>query len=152
MKKMGMAIVTSAVLLSAAACGQANSANRTPETPAKVYFIREINAQSLVKIYAACLQNLLKLYEALGREAKGNVAVKLSTGEPGGNNFLQPALIGDLVRKVDGTIVECNTAYGGGRASTADHLKAAADHGFTAIAPVDIMDAEGETALPVRGG
>lgn len=141
MKKMGMAIVTSAVLLSAAACGQANSANRTPETPAKVYFIREINAQNLVKIY-----------EALGREAKGKVAVKLSTGEPGGNNFLQPALIGDLVRKVDGTIVECNTAYGGGRASTADHLKAAADHGFTAIAPVDIMDAEGETALPVRGG
>ena len=133
--------MTSAVLLSAAACGQANSANRTPETPAKVYFIREINAQNLVKIY-----------EALGREAKGKVAVKLSTGEPGGNNFLQPALIGDLVRKVDGTIVECNTAYGGGRASTADHLKAAADHGFTAIAPVDIMDAEGETALPVRGG
>ena len=81
MKKMGMAIVTSAVLLSAAACGQANSANRTPETPAKVYFIREINAQNLVKIY-----------EALGREAKGKVAVKLSTGEPGGNNFLQPAI------------------------------------------------------------
>ena len=51
-----------------------------------------------------------------------------------------------------GTIVECNTAYGGGRARTADHLKAAADHGFTAIAAVDIMDAEGETALPVEGG
>ena len=80
------------------------------------------------------------------------MAVKLSTGEPGGSNFLQPALIGDLVKKVDGTIVECNTAYGGGRASTADHLKAAADHGFTAIAPVDIMDADGETALPVKGG
>ena len=142
MKKMGMAIVTSAVLLSAAACGSATrAANGEQETKSKVYFIREINAQNLVKIY-----------EALGREAKGKVAVKLSTGEPGGNNFLQPALIGDLVRKVDGTIVECNTAYGGGRASTADHLKAAADHGFTAIAPVDIMDAEGETALPVRGG
>ena len=80
------------------------------------------------------------------------MAVKLSTGEPGGSNFLQPALIGDLVKKVDGTIVECNTAYGGGRASTADHLKAAADHGFTAIVPVDIMDADGETALPVKGG
>lgn len=128
-------------MLLSAACGQANSANRTPESPAKVYFIREINPQNLVKIY-----------EALGREAKGRVAVKLSTGEPGGSNFLQPALIGDLVKKVDGTIVECNTAYGGGRASTADHLKAAADHGFTAIAPVDIMDADGETALPVKGG
>ena len=141
MKKLGIAITTSAVLLLSAACGQANSANRTPEAPARVYFIREINPQNLVKIY-----------EALGREAKGRVAVKLSTGEPGGSNFLQPALIGELVKKVDGTIVECNTAYGGGRASTADHLKAAADHGFTAIAPVDIMDAEGETALPVRGG
>lgn len=141
MKKLGIAITTSAVLLLSAACGQANSANRTPEAPARVYFIREINPQNLVKIY-----------EALGRKAKGRVAVKLSTGEPGGSNFLQPALIGELVKKVDGTIVECNTAYGGGRASTADHLKAAADHGFTAIAPVDIMDAEGETALPVRGG
>ncbi|MCD8034688.1 MAG: DUF362 domain-containing protein, partial [Alistipes sp.] len=89
---------------------------------------------------------------ARGLEASGNVAVKISTGEPGGTNYLQPALIAGLVDRVDGTIVECNTAYGGGRASTADHLKAAADHGFTAIAPVDIMDAEGETALPVRGG
>ena len=94
----------------------------------------------------------MKIYEALGREAKGRVAVKLSTGEPGGHNFLQPALIKDLVQKVNGTIVECNTAYGGGRANTESHLKAAADHGFTAIATVDIMDAEGETELPVTGG
>ena len=56
------------------------------------------------------------------------------------------------MQKVGGTIVECNTAYGGGRASTENHLKAAADHGFTAIAPVDIMDAEGEVSLPVKGG
>ena len=78
--------------------------------------------------------------------------MKLSTGEPGGHNFLKPELIKDLVQKVDDTIVECNTAYGGGRASTENHLKAAADHGFTAIAPVDIMDAEGEVSLPVKGG
>ena len=97
-------------------------------------------------------ENLVKIYEALGREATGKVAVKLSTGEPGGHNFLQPALIKDLVQKVKGTIVECNTAYGGGRADTENHLKAAKDHGFTAIAPVDIMDAEGEVALPVKGG
>ncbi len=88
----------------------------------------------------------------MGREATGKVAVNLSTGEPGGHNFLQPALIKDLVQKVKGTIVECNTAYGGGRADTENHLKAAKDHGFTAIAPVDIMDAEGEVALPVKGG
>lgn len=107
----------------------------------KVYMFKEISPENLVKIY-----------EALGREATGKVAVKLSTGEPGGHNFLQPALIKDLVQKVKGTIVECNTAYWGGRADTENHLKAAKDHGFTAIAPVDIMDAEGEVALPVKGG
>ena len=110
------------------------------ETP-KVYMFKEISPENLVKIY-----------EALNRKATGKVAVKLSTGEPGGHNFLQPALIKDLVQKVNGTIVECNTAYGGGRADTESHLKAAADHGFTAIAPVDIMDSEGETALLVHGG
>lgn len=120
-----------------AGCGAQTAATQPPT----VYFTREISPAALVRIY-----------EALGRPAEGRVAVKLSTGEPGGNHFLQPALIGDLVRKTGGTIVECNTAYGGGRARTEDHLKAAADHGFTAIAPVEIMDAEGEVALPVRGG
>lgn len=112
----------------------------TQDAP-KVYLFSEITADNLVKIY-----------EVLGREATGKVAVKLSTGEPGGYNFLQPALIKDLVQKINGTIVECNTAYGGGRSNTAAHLRAAEDHGFTAIAPVDIMDAEGETELPVSGG
>ena len=97
-------------------------------------------------------EGLLAVYEALGREATGKVAVKLSTGEPGGHNFLQPSLIKDLVQRVNGTIVECNTAYGGGRSNIADHLRAAEEHGFTAIAQVDIMDAEGETRLPVEVG
>ena len=76
----------------------------------------ELPAKNLPKVFLykeISPENLVKIYEALGREAKGNVAVKLSTGEPGGNNFLQPALIKDLVQKVNGTIVECNTAYGG---------------------------------------
>ena len=107
----------------------------------KVYMLKDITPQ-----------NMIRLYDALGRKAKGKVAGKLSTGEPGGHNFLQPTLIKDLVKKVNGTIVECNTAYGGGRADTDSHLKAAADHGFTAIAKVDIMDADGEVALPVQGG
>lgn len=107
----------------------------------KVYMFKEINSANLVKIY-----------EALGREATGKVAVKLSTGEPGGHNFLQPALIKDLVQKVNGTIVECNTAYAGKRAKTEDSRKAAEDHGFTAIAKVDIMDADGSVKLPVKGG
>jgi len=119
---------------------QEKASEKNMEVP-KVYMFTKISAENLVKIY-----------EALGREATGKVAVKLSTGEPGGHNFLQPALIKDLVKKVNGTIVECNTAYGGGRADTENHLKAAKEHGFTAIAPVDIMDADGEGALPVKGG
>lgn len=97
-------------------------------------------------------EGLMAIYEALGREATGTVAVKLSTGEAGGHNYLQPDLIKDLVQSVDGTIVECNTAYGGSRASTAMHLQVAEDHGFTAIADVDIMDAEGSISLPVENG
>ena len=131
-----------ATMFMAAACGGTTCGSESTEkAPAEVYLIREINPQNLVRIY-----------EALGRKATGRVAVKLSTGEPGGHHFLQPALIAPLVRQIEGTIVECNTAYGGGRADTENHLKAAADHGFTAIAPVDIMDADGETALPVTGG
>ena len=106
----------------------------------KVYMFKEISSENLVKIY-----------EALGREAKGKVAIKVSTGEPGGHNFLDPQLIKALVQNVNGTIVECNTAYGGRRSSTAEHLKATEEHGFTSIAPVVIMDAEGETELPLQG-
>ena len=119
---------------------QEKASEKNMEVP-KVYMFTKISAENLVKIY-----------EALGREATGKVAVKLSTGEPGGHNFLQPALIKDLVKKVNGTIVECNMAYGGERADTQNHLQAAKEHGFTAIAPVDIMDADGEVALPVKGG
>lgn len=107
----------------------------------KVYMYKEISSE-----------NLLKIYDMLGRKAEGRVAVKLSTGEPGNDNYLNPDLIKDLVHKVNGTIIECNTAYGGGRADTESHLKAAADHGFTAVATVDIMDADGEVPLPVAGG
>lgn len=105
----------------------------------RVYMTREITPEALVKVY-----------EALGRSADGRVAVKISTGEPGGHNFLQPALIKNLVQKVKGTIVECNTAYGGQRSTTAEHLQAARDHGFFDIADVDIMDAEGEIRIPVK--
>lgn len=123
-------------------CAATPEKTEASKSPAKVYMTRDISPEGLKAVY-----------EALGRKAVGKkIAVKLSTGEPGGNNYLKPALIGELVRSIDGTIVECNTAYGGGRAATEDHLKAAADHGFTAIAPVDIMDAEEEVRLPVEGG
>ena len=120
----------------------AESAETAAEnTPATVYMTTEISPDAI-----------LKLYKALGREAKGKVAVKISTGEPGGHNFLNPQLIEPFVKLVDGTIVECNTAYQGKRYSADDHRKAAEDHGFTAIAPVDIMDAEGEVKLPLKDG
>ena len=142
-----------AVLFATSGCARAQtnqkpsrpepSVSETPDTVAAstVYITSDISPKGLMAVY-----------EALGREATGKVAVKLSTGEPGGHNFLQPSLIRDLVQRVNGTIVECNTAYGGGRSNTAAHLRAAEEHGFTAIAEVDIMDAEGETRLPVEGG
>jgi hypothetical protein len=95
---------------------------------------------------------LMRIYNALNHKAHGNVAVKISSGEPGGIYFLAPELIAALVGEVNGTIVECNTAYGGGRSETAAHEQVMIDHGFTDIAPVDIMDADGSLELPVEGG
>ncbi len=95
---------------------------------------------------------LVKAYEALHWQPSGSVAVKISTGEPPASNYLRPELISDLVRKLNGTIVECNTAYGGSRSGTAMHKQVAADHGFTAIAPFDLLDEDGETEWPVTGG
>lgn len=106
-----------------------------------VYMTENISSDSLIAIF-----------DALGAQIEGNVAVKLSTGEPG-SNYLRTDLIGDLVQSFDHpTIVECNTAYGGQRASTAMHYQVAEDHGYTAIADVDIMDEEGSMTLPVSGG
>lgn len=97
-------------------------------------------------------EGLMKAYEQLQWTPEGKVAVKLSTGEPPASNYLDPELIKDLVQSVEGTIVECNTAYDGSRAETAMHMQVAKDHGFTAIAEVDILDAEGSVSLPVEGG
>ncbi|WP_367401711.1 DUF362 domain-containing protein [Lacrimispora indolis] len=94
----------------------------------------------------------MKVYEQLNWTPEGKVAVKLSTGEPPASNYLEPELIKDLVQSVNGTIVECNTAYDGSRAETAMHRQVAEDHGFTAIAEVDIMDADGSISIPVEGG
>ena len=106
-----------------------------------VYMTTEINAESLMAVY-----------EALGASPSGRIAVKLSTGEPG-SNYLRTDLIGDLVMSLDTpTIVECNTAYGGSRSNTAMHYQVAEDHGYTAIADVDIMDENGDISIPVTGG
>ena len=107
----------------------------------KVFFTKDI-----------CAEGLLAVYKALNVSLRGKVAVKISTGEPGGHNFLQPKLIEPLVSKLRGTIVECNTAYKGSRFSSKDHWAAIRAHGFAEIAPCDIMDEEGEFALPTNGG
>lgn len=106
-----------------------------------VYMTREITPEGLMAVY-----------QALQWEPQGRVAVKLSTGEPPASNYLRPELIAGLVQSLDGTIVECNTAYGGSRAETAMHYQVAEDHGFTAIADFQILDEEGSMTLPVQGG
>ena len=102
-------------------------------------------------------EGLLAIYNALGVQAEGNVAIKMSTGEGSNPNYLKPELIGLLVEKVGGTIVECNTAYSSGpndlqddRNTSANHWKVIERHGFTPLFKVDIMDEEGEIRIPVQ--
>lgn len=97
-------------------------------------------------------EGLMNTYLALEWNPSGNTAVKLSTGEPPASNYLRPELIKDVVQYVDGTIVECNTAYGGSRSSTAMHYQVAEDHGFTEIADVKILDEDGSLVIPVENG
>lgn len=107
----------------------------------KVYFTRNLSPAGAIRAF-----------DMLGIKLEGNVAVKLHSGEPGNQNFLRPAFMKDIVEHVNGTIVECNTAYDGGRNTTEAHKKTMLLHGWTEIADVDIMDADGEMELPVHGG
>ena len=107
----------------------------------KVFYSKEISSEALIRIY-----------EALGVELKGKVGVKVSTGEAGAKGYLKADLIAPLVKRLNGTIIECNTAYDGKRNTVEDHMKVAEDHGFTSFAEVDIMDAEGEFKIPVKNG
>ncbi len=104
-----------------------------------VYFTREISPEALVKVY-----------KALGVKAHGRVAVKISTGESGNNHYLKPTLIRNLVDEVNGTIVECCTAYGGSRQDVSKHWATIHEHGFDSIFAVDIMDEHGDIRIPVQ--
>ena len=95
----------------------------------KVYFTKEITPQAMVK-----------MYEALGVELPGKVAVKLHSGEVGNQNFLRPAFMKPVIDAVQGTIVECNTAYEGKRYTTEEHWETMKLHGWTEIAEVDILN------------
>ena len=108
---------------------------------AKVYFSKEITKENLVKIY-----------EALGVDLPGKVAVKVHSGEAGNQNYLRPEFMTDIVKRVNGTIVECNTAYEGERNTTKKHKKLIQDHGWSEIFSVDLMDEEKEIELPIPEG
>ena len=111
------------------------------ESAPVVYFISDISPESLVAAY-----------QALGVELPGKVGVKMSTGESERSNYLRPELIADLIHLVNGTIVECNTAYGGSRSSTAMHRQQAKDNGLLEVAELDILDEEGSMEIPIEGG
>ena len=107
----------------------------------KVYFTKEITKE-----------NLVKLYETLGKELTGRVAVKVHSGEEGNQNYLRPEFMEDIINRVNGTVVECNTAYGGERNTTEKHLKTISNHGWN-MYNFDLMDEEDEDlVLPVRNG
>lgn len=108
---------------------------------AKVYFTKEITEESLVKIY-----------EKLGIELKGNVAVKLHSGEEGNQNYLRPEFVKDIITRVGGTVVECNTAYDGARNTTEKHKKLMTSHGWDKYYKVDIMDSEKDITLDIPNG
>ena len=111
-------------------------------TKAKVYFCKEITPENIVKIY-----------KKLNKKLPGKIAVKLHSGEKGNQNYLKPALVKPLVEEVNGTVVECNTAYPGARNSTKKHKKLIDEHEWDKYFNFDLLDAEGpDIAIPVKNG
>ena len=107
----------------------------------KVYFIKNITKENVVRIY-----------EELNKELKGNVAVKVHSGEDGNQNYLKSEFLVPIIEKVNGTIVECNTAYEGARNTTDKHKKLMDKHGWSKYFNVDIMDSEGDICLDIPNG
>ena len=99
---------------------------------AKVYFIRDITPE-----------NIIKAYEAVGKKLTGKVAVKMHSGEQGNQNYLRPEFVKDVINYVNGTVVECNTAYEGARNSTEKHKKLIEEHDWNKYFPFDLLDEEG---------
>ena len=134
-------IIAAAAIGAVVGAGGAIVHNVVAESEPIVFFTRDISPAGLQRAY-----------KALGWTPKGKVGVKMSTGESAKSNYLRPELIKDLIGEIDGTIVECNTAYGGNRSDSKSHWAAIRERGFLDIAPVDIMDEEGSMTLPVDGG
>lgn len=136
--KTSKLIILAFATFSLFACGKKEPIVDNQDNPV-VYMTRDITPIALVKAF-----------NALGIAPQGNVAVKISTGESGGNNYLKPTLIRDLVEAVNGTIVECCTAYGGSRQDVSKHWQTVKEHGFDSIFHVDLMDEEGEMKIPIQ--
>ena len=108
----------------------------------KVYFIKEITPE-----------NIIKAYEVLGKKLPGKVAVKMHSGEKGNQNYLRAEFVKDVIQHVNGTVVECNTAYEGARNSTEKHRKLIEEHEWNKYFPFDLLDAEGpDMELDVPNG
>lgn len=107
----------------------------------KVYFSKEITPE-----------NLIKMYDVLNVELPGKVAVKLHSGEKGNQNYIKPEFVKAIVKKVNGIVVECNTAYDGARNTTEKHMKLMEEHGWSNYFDVDILDSEGEDTLEIPNG
>lgn len=107
----------------------------------KVYFIKGVTQE-----------NLIKVYESLNIELKGKVAVKLHSGEQGNQNYIKPEFVKPIIDKVNGTVVECNTAYEGARNTTEKHKKLISEHNWTKYFDVDIMDEDGDLEIDIPNG
>lgn len=107
----------------------------------KVYFCREVSPSKLVD-----------MYKLLGKELTGNVAVKVHSGEEGNQNYLKPEFMKEMIDYLNGTVVECNTAYAGERNTTEKHLKTIEKHGWNKLFKFDLMDEDGYISIPVKNG
>lgn len=148
MKKILAPMIALSLALATMACGGRSTASQNgsdsidADTLPTVYFIKDITPE-----------NLIKVYQALERQAEGNkIGIKISTGESNKSNHLDTALIAPLVRHIGGNFIEGNTAYAGNRNSTERHYQTAKEHGFVDLAGVDILDAEGTIELPIERG
>ena len=154
MKRLTLTVLAASVLFCPAAYGDTLTTNGGTEMDYEdlSYCVQEEEAPVVYYTAEISPRSLVKIYEAMDWTRKEPTAVKLSTGEPPNSNYLRPELIEDLVKKVDGTIVECNTAYAGQRAATAEHYQVAEDHGYTEIADFQVLDEYDSMEIPVTGG
>ena len=152
MKRLVAVFLAAIVLTCGVACAETITTNGgvTLDTASLPYSTQSADAPAVYYISDISAESLVSIYQALGVDLPGNVGVKMSTGESQRSNYLRPELIADLVHLVNGTLVECNTAYSGNRASTAMHRQQAKDNGLLEVAELDILDEEGSLEIAIE--